>query len=203
MAAFQPRSHTGGVIMYRTKIWIFIICLLLVGYGCGSKVQYGDATAVETLTADYGSTDLQMIAEKMVRSMLASPVILGAHRPVLQVSSVLNNTDEHIDTKAITDKIRTTLIQSGKVQFSASEVRQEVIDELEFQRGSEYVDPSTSKKIGKQVGADYLLAGEITSIRKSKDGTKDVYYKMTLNLVDLETGLISWADEKEIRKGEK
>ena len=189
--------------MYRTKICIFIVCLLLAGYGCGSKVQYGDATAVETLTADYGSTDLQMIAEKMVRSMLASPVIQESHRPVLQVSSVLNKTEEHIDTKAITDKIRTTLIQSGKVQFSASEIRQEMIDELQFQRGSGYVNPSTSKNIGKQVGADYLLAGEITSIRKSKDGTKDVYYKMTLNLVDLETGLISWTDEKEIRKGEK
>ena len=189
--------------MYRTHSCILLLGVLLVGFGCGSKVQYGDATAVETLTADYGSTDLQMIAEKMVRSMLASPVIQQGQRPVLQVSSVVNKTDEHIDTKAITDKIRTTLIQSGKVQFSASEIRQEMIDELHYQKDSGYVNPATGKKIGKQVGAEYLLAGEITSIRKSKDGTKDVYYKMTLNLVDLETGVINWADEKEIRKGEK
>jgi uncharacterized protein (TIGR02722 family) len=189
--------------MHRTKIYILFFALLLVVYGCGSKVQYGDATAVETLTADYGSTDLQMIAEKMVRSMLATPVIQEGHRPVLQVSSVVNKTDEHIDTKAITDKIRTTLVQSGKVQFSAAEIRQEMIDELQYQKDSGYVNPATSKKIGKQVGADYLLSGEITSIRKTKGGTKDVYYKMTLNLVDLQTGLISWADEKEIRKGEE
>jgi PBP1b-binding outer membrane lipoprotein LpoB len=27
-----------------------------------------------------------------------------------------------------------------------------------------------------------------------------VYYKFTLNLVDVETGIIEWSDEKEIRK---
>ncbi len=187
--------------MSHKYVWVSLLVAFCALSGCAEKVYYGDATAVETLTTEYGSTDLQMIAEKMVRSMLASPVLSGAGKPVIQVSTVLNKTDEHIDTKAITDKIRTTLIQSGKVQFSAAEIRQEMIDELEYQKGSGYVDRATSKKIGRQVGADYLLAGEIISIRKEKGGTKDVYYKMTLNLVDLETGLISWADEKEIRKG--
>jgi PBP1b-binding outer membrane lipoprotein LpoB len=31
----------------------------------------------------------------------------------------------------------------------------------------------------------------------------DVYYKITLNLVDVQTAIIEWADEKEIRKTEK
>ena len=111
-------------------------------------------------------------------------------------------TDEHIDTKSISDKIRTTLLKSGEVQFSAGEIRREIIEELEFQRGSGYVDPTTQKRMGKQVGADFLLTGEISSIKKQRSGTKDVYFKITLNLVDLETALISWADEKEIRKRE-
>ncbi len=64
------------------------------------------------------------------------------------------------------------------------------------------MDPQTRKPVGNQVGADFLLAGEISSINKQKNDTKDVYYKITLNLVDLETGLISWAEEKEIRKRE-
>ena len=150
----------------RTGWMILAAVLVAVTTGsCGTKVQYGDATAVETLTVDFGSTDLQMIAAKMVESMLASPVIQEGNRPVVQVASVKNKTMEHIDTKSITDKIRTTLLQSGKVQFSASEVRQEIIDELEYQRGSGYVDPSTRRQVGKQVGADYLLTGEITSIR--------------------------------------
>ncbi len=189
------------------KAGIFVIlggalCAMVVA-ACGSKVEYGDATAVETLTPEYGSTDLQMITEKMVRSLLASPTISEAHRPVVQVASVRNKTDEHIDTEALTDKIRTTLLQSGKVQFTAAEVRPEIANELQYQTSSGYVNPATAKKVGKQVGADYLLEGEISTIKKSKGGTRDVYYKINLNLVDLETGLITWADEKEIRKTEK
>jgi penicillin-binding protein activator len=186
-----------------TKGWMGTLVVLAVSLGaCGSKVQYGDATAVETLTVDFGSTDLQMIAEKMVQSLLSSPIIHEGQRPVLQVATVKNRTNEHIDTKAVTDKIRTTLINSGKVQFTAAEIRPEILEELEYQRGSGYVDPETRRTVGKQVGADFLLAGDIASIAKQKDDTKDIYYKVTLNLVDLETGLIVWADEKEIRKRE-
>jgi len=177
--------------------------VLLCAAACSTKVEYGDPDAVETLTVDFGSTDLQMIAEKMVRSLVSSPVIQQRTRPVVQVSAVTNKTNEHIDTRSITDKIRTTLIQSGQVRFSAAEVRDEVLRELEYQRGSGYVNPESRKQVGKQVGADYLLTGEITSIAKQRGKVRDVYYKITLNLVNLETGLIDWADEKEIRKGER
>ncbi|MGB2336604.1 MAG: penicillin-binding protein activator LpoB, partial [Alcanivorax sp.] len=34
-----------------------------------------------------------------------------------------------------------------------------------------------------------------------RDGsTKDVYYKFTLKLLNIQTGIIEWANEKEIRK---
>ena len=39
--------------------------------GCAKeKTRYGDAKGVETVTNQFGSTDLQMIAESMARSML-------------------------------------------------------------------------------------------------------------------------------------
>ncbi len=178
-----------------------VILTMLLG-ACGTKVEYGDPGAVETLTADFGSTDLQIIAEKMVKSLLTSPAIQGQHRPVLQVARVRNKTGEHIDMESITNKIRTTLINSGKVRFSAAESRDEIISNLEYQSGSGYVDPATQKKIGKQVGADFLLTGEISAIKKQRGKKRDLYYKITLNMVNLETGLIEWAEEKEIRKGE-
>lgn len=187
-----------------TKWFFFTFVVLAVSLGaCGTKVQYGDPTAVETLTVDFGSTDLQSIAEKMVRSLLSAPVIQEGNRPVLQVATVMNKTNEHIDTKAITDKIRTTLVQSGSVRFVADEVREEVARELRYQTDSGFVDPETRKRIGKLVGAGYLLTGEITSIRKKAGRETDLYFKITLNLVELETGLIRWAEEKEIRKGQK
>ncbi|MEW6443311.1 MAG: penicillin-binding protein activator LpoB [bacterium] len=176
----------------------FLVALLAAG--CARRVEYGDPAAQETLTADFGSTDLQMIAQKMVESLLASPVVQEGSPPVVQVSRFRNKTDEHIDAVAITDKIRTALFQSGRVRFVAGEVREEVIRELEYQRGSGYVDETTRRRIGKMVGAEYLLMGEITSIRKKAGRQTDLYFLVTLNLVDLQTALIPWAEQKEIRK---
>ena len=51
--------------------------------------------------------------------------------------------------------------------------------------------------------AKYSLEGEIVSIVKQNSTTKDVFYKMTLKLYDIEDGSIEWQDEKEIRKTSK
>ncbi len=187
----------------RFRWFVFAGSILALG-ACTPHVQYGDPEQTETLTTDFGSTDLQTIASKMVQSLLAHPSINGKEKPpVLYVSTVKNKTDEHIDTKSITDKIRTTLLQSGKVRFTAmSDIPKDLVDQLDYQTKSGLVDPATARAVGKQVGADYMLMGEITSIVKKAGSTKDVYYKITLNLVDIQTALIEWADEKEIRKGE-
>jgi len=182
-----------------------VTCLCLVTVcGCKTDVYYGDPAAVETVTVDFGSTDLQSIAEKMVDSLIGSPV-LGQDKPVVFVHELKNKTMEHIDTKSITDKIRTALLRSGRVRFTAaSDIPQDLVDQLDYQSaGRGIVDPATAKKFGRQVGADFMLYGEITSIVKQAGRVKDVYYKITLNLVDIETGLIEWAEEKEIRKGQK
>jgi len=178
----------------------FGLLLGLFLLSCSAGTKYGDATAQETLTIDFGSTDLQLIAEKMVRSLLDAPAIREGNRPVVLVGSVANKTDEHIDTRSMTDKIRTTLLQSGQVRFAAGEVRDEVVKELQYQAGSGQVDPATRKRLGRLVGPGYLLTGQISSIRKKAGRTTDLYFLFTLNLVELETGLIRWSGEQEIRK---
>jgi PBP1b-binding outer membrane lipoprotein LpoB len=51
--------------------------------------------------------------------------------------------------------------------------------------------------------AKFSVEGELTSIVKQNSQTKDVYYKFTLKLFDVEEGTIEWQDEKEIRKTTK
>jgi len=192
--------------MKKTIVILGLAALVIVAAGCASTpaVSYGSPDQVETVTTDFGSTDLQMIAEKMVNSLLASPILASGKQPVFYVQTVRNRTDEHIDTKAVTDKIRVTLLRSGKVKFTAiAEVKDELVNQLEFQASSGMVDPATARSIGKLVGADYFLYGELASIRKSAGRLKDVYYRFTLNLVNIQNGLIEWADEKEIRKQAK
>lgn len=182
------------------------ITALMLG-GCSSTtVSYGDATETETVTADYGSTDLQGIATKMVDSMLSSPAaaeISAAGRPVMYMDSIRNKTSEHIDTEAITDTIRTKLLSSGKFRFVDMSKVAAVKQQLEYQSSSGLVDPASMVRIGKQTGARYMMYGNLSSIVKDNGKVKDVFYQMTMNLMDLQNGELLWADQKEIRKQAK
>jgi uncharacterized protein (TIGR02722 family) len=180
------------------------LALIALG-GCTNKsvVRYGDATAVETTNINFGSTDLQKIAGKMTDSLLLSPVVgtLTANtRPILFVESIKNKTSEHIDTESITDSISTKLLRSGKFRFVDMARVAAVREQLEFQQNSGMVDDSKAIAFGQQVGAQYMLYGNLASIVKSNKDKSDVYYKFTLRLLDLQSGLVEWADETEIRK---
>lgn len=163
------------------------------------QVSYGDTKAVETVTNEFGSTDLQMITEKMVGSLLENPVLTG--RPTLTLSQVRNKTSEYLDTKSIMNSIQTQLVKSGKVRFVRSiDEMQAGVDELQRQNQSGLYKSAGKAKVGNMTAAKYSLEGEIVSIVKQTASTKDVFYKMTLKLYDVEEGSIEWQDEKEIRK---
>ncbi|WP_336915062.1 penicillin-binding protein activator LpoB [Vibrio cholerae] len=185
------------------KSVIALLGLAVILGGCSNKVSYGDAQAVETVNVDFGSTDLQRIAAEMVDSMMMSgsvSAITRDGRPIVFVERIKNKTSEHIDTESITDTISTKMLNSGKFRFVDMDRVEAVRDQLNFQNNDELVNQSTAIQFGKMVGAQYMLYGNLSSIVKNAGSDKDVYYKMTMRLMDLQTGLIEWADETEIRK---
>lgn len=176
--------------------------------GCATtgNVSYGDAQAVETLTTDFGSTDLQMIATKMVDDMLSFPPVVQmtqSRRPVMFVDRIKNKTQEHIDTESITDTIQTKLINSGKFRFVDMTSVNAMADQIAYQKQSGMVNQATSVRTGGHVGAEYMLNGNLSSIVKNAGGKSDVYYKFTLKLQNIQTGIVEWTSEKEIRKSGK
>ena len=82
------------------------------------QVNYGDAKGVELVTNEFGSSDLQMIAEKMTGSLLETGIFQG--RPTVTISTVKNKTSEYIDTTNVMNSIQTALVKSGKVRFTRS-----------------------------------------------------------------------------------
>lgn len=170
--------------------------------GCAKPVtEYGDAKAVETVTNEFGSTDLQTLAESLTRSLLNTQLIQQGNRPIVTIADVRNKTNEYIDTKSITDSIRSQLLKSGSVRFAVDIKDMEAqIAELRRQGDKDLYDQNTTQKAGRMVGAAYRLEGDLTSIVKQTKEIKDVYYKLSLRLINVQTGLIEWADEKDIRK---
>ncbi|HTT36441.1 MAG TPA: penicillin-binding protein activator LpoB [Burkholderiales bacterium] len=190
---FDPR--------FRLTLLPLLACALLAT-GCAKKeqVRYGEAKSVETVTNQFGSTDLQTIAESMTRSLLTSEIVSSGTRPIMTVQEVKNKTSEYIDTRAITDTIRSELQKSGRVRFAVdAAAMQQQVDELKRQQ-SELYKQDQAARTGKMVGAAYRLEGNIVSIVKQNQDIKDVYYKFDLQLWNIEDGLLEWSDEKEIRK---
>ncbi len=204
--------------MKSTSIPAFLLlCCALVG--C-SSTRYGDPEAVETVNADWGSTDLQIFSKQMVQSLIDTPELgylsgpgKGADQRIIAfMGGVRNETSEHINTEAVTDAIRTELLQSRRFRFVADPKGQDEIGEqIRFQQDSGRVNPEMAKQFGKQLGADVVIYGALRSIEKRKGrslesaGSKleDVYYQFVLNCVNLETGEIIWSDKGEIRKTQR
>jgi len=113
---------------------------------------------------------------------------------------VRNKTSEYIDTRAITDSIRSELQKGGKVRFAVdSAAMNQQTEEIKRQQGEYYAKEAAVQK-GQMLGAQYRMEGNITSIVKQNRDTKDVFYKFNLQLWNIRNGILEWSDEKEIRK---
>lgn len=185
-----------------------ILSIFALGlFGCRStQVSYEDEAAVETLTVDFGSTDVQMIAQHMIddlNSYERLPKKEGEDdRLMVLVDEVRNKTSEHIDMQNLMDSIRKGLLRGGRFRLAPRQERREALQkELEYQQ-SGWTNQEDAKAYGRQVNADVFLTGTLTSIEKRKRGRTIVHYKFTLELENIETGEIIWIDEKELRKKE-
>ena len=171
--------------------------------GCASTIQYGDAGSAKPISKDFGSSDLQQIAEAMVDSMITFPPMVeltSTQRPVVSVDKVKNKTMQHIDTESITDSVRSRLLRSGKFRFVDRTTDAQTVEELKSQQESGLVDKKNAVQFGQQLGAEFLLTANFSEIRQQAGNTTDVYYKFTMSLKNLKTGILEWSDEKEIRK---
>ncbi len=185
----------------------FLSLLLVVAAvaACGgprafTRGQYEDPNVIEMLSDQFNENDLQLIAKKIVDSLVSSPAFSQIPgRPIIVVGKMKNSTSEHIDMRSLADKVEVQLQKTNHFVFMDKGARQEIAEEYEYQ-GSGYVRPDQAKRPGQQASADYLMTGEISSIIQEVGADKLVYYKMTAKLHNLRTGIIEWADEKELRK---
>ena len=152
------------------------------------------------LTDKWSESDMQNAVRDLVGSAVANPSIANAQRPpIVMVTRLQNKTDEHIDTQSITDMMTVDLMKTGKVTFVDKAARDDMSEEYDYQN-SGMVSRETQKSKGGQVGADFIMNGRLDSIVQEAGRDKTVYYKLTMNMTNLKTGLIVWTDHKELRK---
>jgi uncharacterized protein (TIGR02722 family) len=187
-----------------------VVTALSVGFlvvaGCGheTKVTRVDTGVVTDLSGRWNDTDSRMVAEAMVKDALQYPWLNNftqakRREPVVVVGTILNNSHEHINTQTFVTDLERELTNSQKVTFVASKgEREEVRSERKEQ--AMYAREDTQKAPGKEIGADYMLKGNIATIPDEQDGTKAMFYQVDLQMVDLESNAKVWFGQKKIKK---
>ena len=193
-------------LMLRSSAFSILI-FVFFGIGCTPDFEgsYSDPSKAEIVDDRWNETDARRTAEHLVASCLSKPWLLNfasrakTKRPVVIVDEVENRTDEHIDTRALTEFVRDELINSGKVRFLNESRRKQILAEIKYQN-SGAVSADTRKSAGRQIGADFMIGGAISSSVHTQGGYKTVTYQSNLILTNLETSEIEWSEKKLIKK---
>lgn len=188
----------------RRVVMGMMMAVLWLVAGCSATTRDLSPDEVVHYDEGYDFSDKKAIVGSLVASLINKPPLAARNdRPVLIVYNVANRTSEHIETSGITDDIRHEILQSGKARF-VNEVQRETIQkETDYQYGGN-VSPETRIARARQVGAEYMISGTLRSITKKQPKQVRLkkrtlqYYSLTLELTDLQTGLIEWTDNVEI-----
>ncbi len=188
--------------------FILTICFLVLA-GCGRSVTELDPSTDPAEDADFSSADYFRITDTMMNSLQANGFFdryraeHGGERPVMLLAkSLMNKTDEHIDTRLILEKIRTAMIKDGLADFVDDQAFDMALDQLNMQATDLY-DNMKAAKIGRFVGAKYVLRGSISNLRKVEGRETRNYMNVTLDVFEVETLLIKWTDEVDIKRASK
>ncbi len=157
------------------------------------------------LSGRWNDTDAKMTAEAMIAQVLSEGWLSEyqqkneGKRPVVIVGLVNNKTSEHISSETFIKDVEKAFLTDRRVRLvQAGDKREQLRGERADQQ--EYASSETTKKWGKELGADFIMQGSINSTVDSFNKDKVVNYKINLELTNLETNEIVWIGDKEIKK---
>ncbi len=183
---------------------LFGIGVLLAG--CTThKVERVSVEEQIDLSGRWNDTDSRMVAEEMVSQITKAAWIDNyskshdGNKPVVIVGLVYNKTSEHIEAATFIKDVEKAFINSGRVRLvQAGEKREELRRERASQQ--DFASLQTAKQWGRELGADFMLNGDIASIIDTYKKEKVNYYQVTLELSDLENSEVVWMGDKKIKK---
>lgn len=183
---------------------VLVAVLSLTACDTQRKVTRINPSEQTDLSGRWNDTDSRLVAEEMVKSALGQKWLVRFderyHKePVVIVGLIKNETSEHINPETFIKDIEREFINSDQVRVvQAGEFREQLREERADQQ--KYASMETQKKWGKELGADFMMTGVMTSITDQYKKEKTVSYQINLELTDLETNEKVWIGDKKIKK---
>jgi uncharacterized protein (TIGR02722 family) len=185
-------------------VFTFLMTVLINCSGPSRTVTRIGADQTTDLSGRWNDTDSRQTAQTMIKDVLGRPWLSDFHmdkgkKPTVIVGTIRNKSSEHIAIEAFVKDVERELVNSGEVTFVASkEERKEVREERIDQQSHSSME--TTKELGNETGADFMLKGVINSIVDSYEGRRVIYYQIDMELIDLEKNTKVWLGNKKIKK---
>jgi len=190
---------------------LFALCSLLFVVGCGGTkvIDTNDNRAVSGMThvMELEHRDWTATADVMIKSMLSSGAFARVKNPVIAMGTMTNDTKQRFDTDVLMRKIRSDLVNSGKVQMATNFTGEDTTsDAMRAQRGNAEFDAGTIARTGTLVAPNMSMHGKMLQRNLHVPGgwftssKVRVEYSLQLVLTDLKTGLSVWEEERPIIK---
>ena len=183
--------------------WAIMLSSLLMA-GCGTQVTRMEADEAIDLSGDWNDTDSRLVAEEMISDALSHPWTSNfagqsGRAPAVIIGTVRNFSHEHINVNTFVADMERALINSGRVEFVASSSeRGEIREEREDQDLN--ASEETRNEAGQEIGADFMLKGQINTI-VDVDGDQQVrYYQVDLTMISMADNRKVWLGQKKIKK---
>lgn len=174
--------------------------------GCTNTIKYDDAPIKKAVSTGISQTEFQKSTQAMVSAMLQSPGVQNAtrnSRPKLAVFGLMDFTSENLDIKALNNGMFAQIGQSARFNFADPAALAKADQQQNPNRYELLENPAASKTLSDAVGADYLLVGEISNVVRTQPTLKEVYYRVSLKLVDEKSGQFLWQENREFLKSQK
>lgn len=193
--------------MKKSLLLLILATLVMQWNSCSPRRE---VTRIDTdqqvdLSGRWNDTDSRMVADALMDQVLHANWLEeyrqqhNGARPILIVGLVRNKSHEHINAETFIKDIEQAIIKDGSARLvqagsQRDALRRERADQQDF------ASSQTAKQWGLELGADFMLHGNINSIVDAYRDEKVVYYQVNLELSNLETNEIIWIGDKKIKK---
>jgi penicillin-binding protein activator len=200
---FPPDTFPNMKLKLATALSAAALALLATGCATKNDAKYVDSQGPNTIVSlnSINIQDWNNAADKLVASLLESNVLERAPSlpAVMAVSRIRNNTQQQVDTDALTKKIRVALNKSGKIVTTTTlGADGKVEDAVAADAGAMQSFMAGEKQ--KTTLPYYTLSGKLLEDRVRSGSTQQTTYTFQLSLTTVKDGLAVWEDETQITK---
>lgn len=186
--------------MNKRFTFILIIASVFICFSCAStKVERVDVNTIVDLNGYWNDTDVRIVCESLIDDCISSPRINAFEAtkgrvPYVIVDRIRNESDEHMDTEIVSNKIALAIINSGKMEFVSSKKQRESLRQEKLDQ-ADYASENSAKSIGNETAADFMLMGSVKTIVQTSGNKSVRTYYVSIELQDIETNRIVWMGE--------